>query len=272
MEELATSRDYRHLLQGELSKRAAQNPHYSLRAFARDLGLAPSRLSEILNGKQGLSRLTAERVGARLGLSEDERAVFCDLVESRHARSAADKKAAALRLTKRQYATPEYQFKIDAFHVISDWYHLAIVELVTVSGFKNDAKWIARKLTITEIQVKLAIERLIRLKFLKLTRGKLVLLKDEGFVPNDVPSESVRKFHQQILERAISALHAQNVSERHIATHVFAFDKKRMAEAKKSMRRFEHRFCKKLEGSRAKDSVYCLSFQFFDLTKGQSGS
>ena len=52
---------------------------------------------------------------------------------------------------------------IDKFSVISEWYHYAILELTYVSGFKADYKWIARKLSITVEEAKVAIERLIRL-------------------------------------------------------------------------------------------------------------
>ena len=62
-----TQLDYRLLLKSELASRTNQNPNYSLRAFARDLDLAPSRLSEVLNGKQGLSTQAAEKIAKTLG-------------------------------------------------------------------------------------------------------------------------------------------------------------------------------------------------------------
>jgi hypothetical protein len=39
---------YRRTLHEELETRSARNPGYSLRAFARDLGIRHSRLSEVL--------------------------------------------------------------------------------------------------------------------------------------------------------------------------------------------------------------------------------
>jgi len=43
------------LLQKEFATRVARNKNYSLRAFARDLELAPSTVSEIMSGKYKLS-------------------------------------------------------------------------------------------------------------------------------------------------------------------------------------------------------------------------
>jgi AraC-like DNA-binding protein len=40
--------DYRALLASEMMHRKSRNSAYSLRAYARDLGISPSRLSEVL--------------------------------------------------------------------------------------------------------------------------------------------------------------------------------------------------------------------------------
>lgn len=52
------------------------NPGYSLRAFARDLKISPQLLSNVINGKRGLSADLAVRVAKTLGLSEFEKTVF----------------------------------------------------------------------------------------------------------------------------------------------------------------------------------------------------
>src|SRR5438128_1427996 len=92
------SSDYKTILKEELAARCRQNPRYSLRAFARDLKIAPSRLSEILNGKQGLSRPAADKIARALGYGASEIERFCDLVESVHARSKRDRDSARVRL------------------------------------------------------------------------------------------------------------------------------------------------------------------------------
>jgi len=85
---LTPNTNYRSFLRLELERRCKQNPRYSLNAFARDLGLAPSRLSEVFSEKQGLSREVATRISEKIGLNQDETETFCDLVEMEHARSA----------------------------------------------------------------------------------------------------------------------------------------------------------------------------------------
>lgn len=101
--------DYRIILRSELAERCKHNPNYSLRAFARDLGIAPSRVSEILSGKQGLSRKAALSIAERLGLSTEEAEAFADLVDCRHCRTLDGRERARRRLGVRPFRNRELQ-------------------------------------------------------------------------------------------------------------------------------------------------------------------
>ena len=56
------------MLKTEFVQRRGRNPHYSLRAFARDLGTDHSSLSQILRSRRRLSPQTIRRFGGRLRL------------------------------------------------------------------------------------------------------------------------------------------------------------------------------------------------------------
>lgn len=259
--------DYRLILKNELENRCSQNPRYSLRAFARDLELSPSRLSEILNYKQGLSPKYAEKIASTLGYSGDEFDLFCDLVKSLHARSNVERETATLRLDKYQKNDQIKQLESDAFKFIADWYHLAILELISMNWFKNDTRWIAKTLGITEIQADLAIERLIRLKLLEKQGDRLNPLDGEGNVPGGIPSESIKKFHTQILEQSKKAIYLQDIKDREFRVSIMAIDKSKINEAKKEIEKFQHKFCNEIYNSEKKDGLYCFAVQFFSLER-----
>jgi len=90
--------DYREILTREFLKRNRANPRYSQHAFARLIGLGPSRLSEILSGKDGLSHARARSVAEKLRPGPEEARLFVDLAEARHARSRLAREAARARL------------------------------------------------------------------------------------------------------------------------------------------------------------------------------
>lgn len=260
--------DFKQILKEELAARCRQNPRYSLRAFARDLELSPSRLSEILSGKQGLSRAAAERVATALGYSATERERFCDLIEAQHARSRKDREEAKVRLKKHDVPSPEYQLQLEAFKAIADWYHFAILELLNLDGVKHEPRWIARRLCITEFEVQLALDRLQRLGLIARKSGRIKLTHDTGYVHGDVPSDSVNTFLTQIQQKAIDALRFQPIAKRESRARIVAVDTSKVAEAKKALREFENKFCKRLSESDVKDGLYCLAIQFFELGEG----
>src|SRR5262245_45771235 len=61
---------YPSYLRAVLAERRGTNRSYSLRAFARDLGVNASQLSNVLKGRKGLSLPAATKVARRLGLDE----------------------------------------------------------------------------------------------------------------------------------------------------------------------------------------------------------
>lgn len=64
--------DLRARLRDEFRCRAARNPRYSLRAFARAVGLHHTTLCRVLDGSRGLSHPSLCRVCSRLGLQRTE--------------------------------------------------------------------------------------------------------------------------------------------------------------------------------------------------------
>jgi len=262
------------ILKDELEARFQKNRHYSLRAFARDIGVAPSRLSDALTGRAGFSSAVADQIAKKLGFGKEERDYFCALVEVKHARSQSMRKAAAEKLEsldKNASAAPDYRnIQMDAFKVVSDWYHFAILELSTLDTFDSDPADIAKRLGISKFEAEQAIDRLLRLELLERKKGKLIATDAQTASPSGVPSDSIKKFHTQVLGKAIQALQNQGVDERDFSTVFFTLDRSRLPEAKERLKKFRRSFTKEFSNSGKKESVYCLSTQLFDLTNAPS--
>lgn len=123
-------------LQAELASRCSRNPQYSLRAFARHLGLDHATVSQLLRGRRRLTPRTIRRIGVRLGL--DESTVEEHLARE-GVRATADARADATLREARELAR-------DTVSLISDGHHYAILELVRLDSFRPDVRWIARVL------------------------------------------------------------------------------------------------------------------------------
>jgi uncharacterized protein (TIGR02147 family) len=263
------SRDYRVLLKEEFSRRLGARRPYSMNAFAKDLGLSGPRLSEIFSGKQGLSREKAEEIASRINFSTEEKDYFCDLVEMEHARSQQQRELARQRVEERLLDRDYHSVQQDVFQAISDWYHFGILQLLETKHFREDPAWIAEALGIAKTEAELALERLLRLEVLsRNAKGRLILTRDFIATTDGVPSLAVRKFHSQILRKALIALEAQPVEKRNFSSTVVAVKRSELPRAKEMMRKFRLRFAKELTRPKEADSVYCLSMQMFELTKG----
>jgi PAS domain S-box-containing protein len=87
---------YLEWLTQDLARRKQKNPRYSMRAFARHLGLDPSGLNRVLTGQQDFSLSTCLKLVKRLDLSESEQRFFFASVADEKKRKASQILAQAI--------------------------------------------------------------------------------------------------------------------------------------------------------------------------------
>ncbi len=265
--ELHGQTDYRAYLRAELERRVAKNARYSLRGFARDLGISPQMLSLVLNGKKGISLDSAVELAARLGLDPAEASLFVDLVSFAQAKTPEAKRLARYRLEERisPRSEPYRTLEVDAFKAISDWHHYAILELSCTHGFNPSPVWIAGRLGIPVGEVRAALERLLRLGLLEDQGGALVKVDGNLSADFGIPAPALRKLARQLLEKAAASLEEQSIAERDITNMTMAIDPARLPEAKRMIADFRRKLCAFLEqGERTE--VYAFTPALFRLT------
>jgi uncharacterized protein (TIGR02147 family) len=255
-------RDFRLFLQSELARRCESNERYSLRAYARSLRIAPSALSAILNGKRPITRNMKLRLGLGLGLSPKDVGYF---QESKA--EGASPKGPAQTLEFQQIA-------LDAYAVIADWYHYAILELSHLESFQPDPKWIAKSLGITKSEVNIAVERLQRVGLLKIESGSWIDTTPNGHATNirgDLTSAASRKLQRQILEKSIRALDEVPIAIRNHTSMTMAINPDDLPEAKERITNFRHNLCSFLERNGKPTQVYQLAIAFYPVTQIEEG-
>ena len=264
MDSVFSYMDYREILRNELSRRARQNPRYSQGAFARDLNLRPSRLSEILSGKQGISLKIAEQIAETLRFNHEESSYFGDLVVSVHGRSKISRESARLRLIKYRKPDNDPFAADDTFKVISEWYHLAIVSLTKLDKFQNSIEWIASVLGIEEAEAEEAVSRLVRLGVLEEKDQTLVATEPYKSICKAYPADAFAKFNRQIL---CKAYHQVDNAKGHQSAfnYTLAFDGDRLAQVQSLLKEAMETAVREVESVEEKNVVYCLSTQLFPL-------
>lgn len=260
--------NYRNILKIELAERLSANPAYSLRALAKNIGVSPSLLSDVLNGKKGFSSSRALEVGQALNFDGVKLDYFVTLVQFEETKSAKRKEEILEKLNGMDPKRQTQDLSIDVFRMIYDWYHIAIMELTLTTGFKLTSKSASEKLGISEIEAEVAIQRLLRLELLKKdSKGKLERVDSRLVTTSQVPNSALRNYHAQMLKRASEALTAQTPQEKIIGSETFAFDEKHLNEANAIVEECFTKLVNLAASKKVKKHVYHLGIQLFRLTK-----
>jgi uncharacterized protein (TIGR02147 family) len=255
----------RELLQGELARRCADNPRYSLRAFARFLRVDHATLSSILRGKRRLTEPTIRRLATRLGAA---RAEVDELVRV--------ERTNALRIGPELDAGAVRQLANDAIESIATWHDFAILELTRLQAFVPDARWIARVLGCTVDEVQLAIHRLTRLGFLEMTtRTRWVDKTGDGDAVVETPAElgqlAALRLADQLRELAVRAARTPSQSRFVQSATTIAIDRAVVPHAiarLEAMRAELVELLTKGAGER-RNAVYHLVIGFVPVTQGE---
>lgn len=254
------------LIRTRFEEIVARRGDFSLRAYARLLGLNPTQLSETLCGKRPITRKIAARTFERLGLDPAEAAELLAGLPEKQVRKR-EKKAVEEREDAR--LLKYIQLSHDEFRVIGDWHHFAILSLFDTQGFKSDSKWIADRLGIPKAKVDISLKTLVRLGLIqKNAKGKLEATGQFFKTTQDVPSASIKKNHAQGLDLARDALFRTSAENREFTSVTLAMDPAKIPEAKEWIREFRARFLKFGKKGNAAE-VYRMQVQFFPLTLDQ---
>lgn len=230
-----------------------RNPRWSQRAFAQKLGVSSGALSEIMKGKRPLTSSLKKKIASVLQLSPAEQLDFF-----------GDDIPSTLKPARFEY----FQLSVDQFHLISDWWYFAILNLLKTKGFKPQHDWIAQRLQIPVKLVSESWDRLFRMGHLKRVKGKVIREHARIETTDNLFDLSIRKAHIEdlkLIEKSILDGHTDN---RDHTSMTVVINKKNMKKAKDLIRLFQDQFSEVVEvkDNELGEEVYRLSVSFYPLT------
>ncbi len=246
------------LQQGYLDAKS-KNPGYSLRAFARRLGLNSGAVSSIINGKRRVSKKMAARILERLGLALDVRRKVLESLEFERTGVNVSKLQGVQRSEYLQIAGEQ-------FHLISEWQHFAILSLIRTRDFKSEPKWIAKRLGISLTLAKRSLQRLELLGFIVDQDGRWVRGAPKYSTTDGVADGAIRRAFEQDLQLSVESLHRDPVEKRDFTTITMAVDPRSMAKVKERVRVFQDEVAAIMESGELTE-VYKLTVGVFPVGK-----
>lgn len=240
---MGKSIDLRLRLAQELKQRKQKNHAYSLRAFAKSLDLSPATLSEVINGRRGLTGEMSLRVARGLGLNPFE-----------------------IKQVKTNKKTSFTELDQDHYFLMGQWYYFAILSLGELDDFQNDPHWVAHRLGIQVRQAKQALKRLVRLELIVQTKGRWHSSGKAFKTSDNVRNLTLQQLHLSDLELAKQAIVNVPLEQRDVSAVTMAIDPQKIPKAKEMIQKFRAKLCTFLESGDRKE-VYKMCIQLFPLTK-----
>ncbi|OFZ29327.1 MAG: hypothetical protein A2622_07885 [Bdellovibrionales bacterium RIFCSPHIGHO2_01_FULL_40_29] len=219
-----------------------------MRSFAKWLSVSPAQLSQMMTGKRPITLKSMRKISERLGLSPHERS---DLAGSLLQNQNDNDEKQVLRLRE------------DQFHLIADWYHMAILSLTRIKKSQADPRWIAHRLGISVTQAHQALLRLERLGIIQMKPFKQI--SDPIEMVSEVPSHAIRKYHIQNLNLAIEKIELIETRKRQFQSISIPVNPEKLEPFKKLIDNF---LAASMALSHKQDGqeVYNLNVQLFPVT------
>jgi uncharacterized protein (TIGR02147 family) len=228
-----------HFLKSTLQAKAKLNSSYSLRAFAKKLGLSAGGLSLVLNKKKKLSSERAHDIARALELKADEADYFMAMIQLEGAKSETLRMEYLDKLRKMNPKLNHSKnlkqtiLPLEHFKLVSEWYGLAILELLSGVEGKWTSSAIQRKLKLSKIEVEVMLERLGRLEMIEECDGEYRRVVDTVMVSSHAPNEALRNYYEAIHDKSKQSIRTQSPEEKVIGWQVFAFDPTQLDEVRK---------------------------------------
>lgn len=230
---------------------------YSLRALARDLAVSAPFISNVLAGKKGIPLAKLATLARLLDIDPQT------LQEIKSQLVGAKTPSAPGPISSWEPSEKKH------LSALRQWYYIALLEMTSCEGFKNDPKEIAAKLGVSHQSVEVALRELVSMGLLEQKKGTLRKTTDHLRLGSLQALEDVRSFHRQMLGKAEKELHkteAADFEQRLITGITVTASPEKIAVAKQMLSDSLHQIANFLIEEKGSE-VYHLSGQLFPLTK-----
>ena len=266
--------DYRMYLKSYFDHKKSVNPNWSYGVWANRLGLkSTSSLTKIITGNREPGEDITSKMISFFQFDSVEGQYFNDLIRLSKIKDDPRLKMMLMERMGREYPDAHLHIMDDrSIEIISNWFGLTIREMVKLSDFIEDSAWIQKRLMfdVSQDDITKTITDLLHQGLIKRNAtGKLIVSEGILHTANDIASEGIKKYHEQMLDNAKLALRSVPLHKREFNAETFVIDINKLPEAKEFIREFKSKFTRIFEESEGKQA-YQFQVQFFPLTRDHS--
>lgn len=262
--------DYRSFLQAHIQDMKQHKRSWSFGSWANTMGLkTTSSITKIIRGQRHPGPEITRKLIHYFKFNSKNAQYFRDLVHLEKIKN--DPLLSVLLMEKIGKQHPDSRTRImddKSFLIISNWYFLALRELIRIQGFKEDPLWIAEQFIFktTSRDISNAIKTLIEMQLIRRDEnGKLVISEGRIDTTSDIASEAIKRYHEQMLEHAKTAVRRFSTEQRELTSTTLLMKSNKINEAKELIREFKSKFEQIME-EESGDQVFQIQIQLFPVT------
>lgn len=259
-------KDYKHYLLSIYSYRFNKNPRYSLRAYARDLNISASRLTETLNRQSHLSTTVVNQISQSLKLDKKQTQYFGMLVSKSNPKSAIQKKLAEkyidLHCKEKNYTALTYK----NYQFFSNWHNVAVFLYLHLEPRHWKEQALSVKIGIPVENVEESLMLCHNLNLANPTEKGWVAKKKYLNAMEHLPSLAIRNYHKQMMKLAYKSIDVCPIQDRYLQSLSFSCNKiylekkiQQIQDFMQSLNSDSHLLDEK------NNQIYTLSLQLFEL-------
>jgi len=263
--------NYRKLLQDLFEDKKKKDPYLSYRAFAKRAGIkSPNYLQQVIKGSRNLTQKTILQVakGFKLGKSETE--YLENLVFMNQGDTVEEKEYYYYKIVKTRQVLKHNKLLKKQLTYYSEWYNVAIREMIVFHDGKLSTKQIAEKLypKVPAAKVKTAVKLLEELHLIRKDKDNKWKQTSAHVSTGDiVDSMMVAKFHKNMSRLAMAAMEKVDPDFCNISAVTIPAEKKTFSKVIRMLSGIRKEMLKMSEEIEDPDEIMQINFHMFPLTK-----
>lgn len=247
-----------------------KDPSFSYRKMSALFGFtSPNYCKLLIDGDRHLARKSFPQIFKALKFKDHEEEYFSYLVEFARSKTSKEKNFYFGKIVRFRSDRSISLVRHDQFDYFSNWYNVAIRELLCNTTAPVDPAIVAKALrpTISEEQAAQAIELLLSIGFLHIAEGKYLPLSPLLNTKSELSSVAIRGFHRQMLGLAQESLDSFPIEQREFSAVTLTLSEQGYERMKQKLQEFREEALHIACDDQDVDRVIQLNMHMFPLAE-----
>ena len=215
-----------------------QNPKFSMRALATQVGVSHVFMMKLLKGAATIPDKKIASIIKALKLDDLSQAELREAMVYDVIKDTLDA-FPGLKTKKRKLVAESFEeYPLKHFSLLDKWYDIVLLDLLTCSREDTSVLAMARALGLTTAEVEASLEKSSQLGLAEYVDKKWTKVSSNMRLPMTAPSEVTRNYYEQVLDKVRDELRRntpEHYARRSITNLSIAVDPQKVTEAKQRL-------------------------------------